>query len=160
MLSLSLLQSSVSLATGDRRSKIEKHVVISVRSNLTKKVQQSFLNQSLDPPVQNSWIRPCQPTNKHYLKWPNERPGHLFNLRPGSKRGCLIDRRRLKERRVYSHNCDKLNKSNMPSAKILSRSSKPQHRCQNASSGLLCCHCESIPTLNLILDKMKYAKPC
>ena len=68
MLSLSLLQSSVSLATGDRRSKIEKHVVISVRGNLTKKVQQSFLNQSLDPPVQNSWIRPCQPTNKHYLK--------------------------------------------------------------------------------------------
>jgi len=46
-----------------------------------KKVQQSFLNQSLDPPIQNSWIRPCQPTNKHYLKWPNERPGHLFNLR-------------------------------------------------------------------------------
>ena len=24
-----------------------------------KKVQQSFLNQSLDPPIKNSWIRPC-----------------------------------------------------------------------------------------------------
>ena len=30
-----------------------------------------------------------------------------------SKRGRLIDRRRLKERGVYSHNCNKLNKTNM-----------------------------------------------
>ena len=47
----------------------------------------------------------------------------------------------------------------MPSAKILSRSSKPQHRCQNPSSGLLCCHCESIPDfeLNIRQDKIRKA---
>ena len=42
-------QNSISRANGDRRSQIEKHVVVSVRSNLPQKVQQSFLNQSLDP---------------------------------------------------------------------------------------------------------------
>ena len=30
----------------------------------------------------------------------------------------FIDRRRLKERGLYSHNCNKLNKTNMLSAKI------------------------------------------
>ena len=39
-------QSSISRANGDRRLQIEKHVVLSVRSNLPRKVQQSFLNQS------------------------------------------------------------------------------------------------------------------
>ena len=46
------LQSSISRANNDRRSQIEKRVVVSVRSNYNlpqKKVQQSFLNQSLDP---------------------------------------------------------------------------------------------------------------
>ena len=56
-----------------RCSQIEKHVVVSTFSTATggrgcggvichKKVQQSFLNQSLDPPlppIKNSWIRPC-----------------------------------------------------------------------------------------------------
>ena len=36
----------------------------------------------------------------------------------GSKRGRLIDRKRLKERGVYSHNCSKLNKTNMLSAPL------------------------------------------
>ena len=72
----------------------------------------------------------------------------------------LIDRRRLEERGVHSHNCNKLNKTNMLSAKISRefnnsgistpsvdtsrrsrdpyRSFKSQHRCQNPRSGLLC----------------------
>ena len=54
---------------------------------------------------------------------------------------------RLKERGVYSHNCNKLNKSYMLLAKISrefknSQISRPeiksQHRCQNPRSGLLC----------------------
>ena len=75
----------------------------------------------------------------------------LFNIRGP----C---RRPLKERGVYSHNCNKLNKNNMTSAKIpnqrvinsgISASSvdmsrnpydsfKSQNRCQNPRSGLLC----------------------
>lgn len=35
----------------DRRSQIERHVVVSVRSSLPQNVQQSFLNQSLYPQV-------------------------------------------------------------------------------------------------------------
>ena len=35
-----------------------------------------------------------------------------------------------------------------------------QHQCQNPHSGLLCCHRQSIFTLNLTLNKMKYARPC
>ena len=54
---------------------------------------------------------------------------------------------RLRERGVYFHNCNKLNRSYMLSAKIsrefknsqISRLEiKSQHRCQNPRSGLLC----------------------
>ena len=53
----------------------------------------------------------------------------------------------LKERGVYSHSCDKLNKSYVLSAKISREFKnsqiscleiKSQHRCQNPRSGLLC----------------------
>ena len=37
--------------------------------------------------------------------------GGLFNFR-GLSGGVLIDKRRLKERGVYSHNCNKLKKTN------------------------------------------------
>ena len=48
---------------------------------------------------------------------------HLINARGvylilGVQAGCLIDRKLLKEGGVYSHNCDKFNKTNMISAKI------------------------------------------
>ena len=86
----------------------------------------------------------------------------LFNFRGPS--GGVRDKRRLKERGVYSHNCNKLNKTNMLSAKILrefqnSGISTPsidtsQGRleiqialsnpnidgCQNPRLGSLCCH--------------------
>ena len=42
----------------DRRSQIEKYVVVSVRSSLPPNVQQSFLNQSLDPHVPSNQKRP------------------------------------------------------------------------------------------------------
>ena len=44
-----------------QRSQIEKHVVVSSGKSVIchKKVQQSFLNQSLDPPLKYSWIRLC-----------------------------------------------------------------------------------------------------
>ena len=73
-----------------------------------------------------------------------------------------MDKRRLKERGVYSRGFNKLNKTNMLSVKIsrefensriftpsidTSRPSRDpyrpfifQHRCQNARSGSLCCH--------------------
>ena len=41
---------------------------------------------------------------------------HLFNFRGPRRRGG-IGRGHLKMRGVYSHNCDKLNKTNMLSAK-------------------------------------------
>ena len=43
--------------------------------------------------------------------------GHLFQFK-WSKRGRLIDRRRFKERGVYTHDCSKLNKTNMLPEKI------------------------------------------
>ena len=60
-------QSSISCANGDRRSQIKKQVVVSAFSETGvregggcggevichKNVQQSFLNQSLDPPQKN-----------------------------------------------------------------------------------------------------------
>ena len=50
MIGLPLLAKQ-SRSNGDRRSQIEKHVIVSVRSNMPKKAQQSFLNQMLDPPI-------------------------------------------------------------------------------------------------------------
>ena len=41
----------------------------------------------------------------------NARGEGLFNFR-GLSGGVLIDKRRLKERGVYSHNCNKLKKTN------------------------------------------------
>ena len=43
-----------------------------------------------------------------YRKRPNKRPGRL-SLIIGFKEGRLIERSCLKERDVYSHNCNKLN---------------------------------------------------
>ena len=75
-------------------------------------------------------------------------------------------RRPLKGKGVYSHNCNKLNKNNMTSAKISNErvinsgisalsvdtsrnpygSFKSQNRCQNPRSGLLCLQRQSILT--------------
>ena len=62
-------QSSISRANGDRRSQaFEKHVAVAVSSTLPQKTNKqtkknktekhAFLDQSLDPPIKNSWIRP------------------------------------------------------------------------------------------------------
>ena len=55
-----------------------------------------------------------------------------------------MDRRRLKERGVYSHNCNKLNKTNMLSAEIskeFKNSGIPTPSIiDNPLVGLLCCH--------------------
>ena len=53
-----------------------------------------------------------------YCQWPNKFPGRLFNFR-GPKGAFTIDRRHLKKIGVFSYNCNKLNKTNMLSAKIL-----------------------------------------
>ena len=50
-----------------------------------------------------------------YRKGPNRHPGYLFNFRV---RGWLIPRRRVKERGVPSHNCNKLTKTNVLLQKI------------------------------------------
>jgi len=98
----------------------------------------------------------------------------------GSKRGCLIERKRLKERGAYSHNCNRLNKTNMLSAKLsrefwnsgistllidTPRSSRDpyrsfksgQHRCQNPRSELLRCHRQSILALTFQQDHTQKA---
>ena len=57
-------------ASGDRRSQaFEEHVAVAVSSTLRQKKNKqtnkqnktekhAFLDQSLDPPIKNSWIRP------------------------------------------------------------------------------------------------------
>ena len=62
---------------------------------------------------------------------PSKRTGHLFNFR-GPSGEHLIDRRRLKERGVYSHNCNNLNKTNLLSAKIF-------YQCKSAFTGNCTC---------------------
>ena len=124
-------------------------------------------------------LHPLQPRRQGVFPWLWRRGGKctvndLIKARgQGSKRG------RLKEKGVYSHYCNKLIKTNMLSAKTSrelknsgicdpsistsrpsrdpNRSFKSRHRCQNPRSGLLCCHRQSILTLNLALDKTKYA---
>ena len=46
-----------------------------------------------------------------YRKWRNKRPGRLFNVKSPSGGVQSIGSMRLKERGVYSHNCNKLNES-------------------------------------------------
>ena len=80
--------------------------------------------------------------------------GRLFNVR--GPEGALNRRGAgVKKRGVYSHNCNKLNKTHMLSAKIsrefknggkstrlvdTSRPSRDPRLCQNPRP-LLCCHC-------------------
>ena len=54
-------QSSISRANGDRRSQIEKHAVVSVRSNLPQKslVNSPFWTKVWTPPISISWFRLC-----------------------------------------------------------------------------------------------------
>ena len=95
-----------------------------------------------------------------YRKWPNKWNARGVYLILGI---LAFNRwRRLKERGVHSHNCNKLNETNMLSAKISRefnnsgistpsidtsrrsrdrfRSFKSQHRCQNPHTLLLCYH--------------------
>ena len=119
-----------------------------------------------------------------YRKWPtcNKRLGASISFKE-SKKGRSIDRKRLKDRGVYSQNYKKHSRSNKLLEKIsrelkiaeyplhqllrLGRQeihialSQSQHRCQNSRSGIMCCHRQSILTLNLTLNnKTKYTKPC
>ena len=63
-----------------------------------KKVQQSFLNQSLDPPIKSSWIRPCcahlMPENQYLVT--------SSLLRRGS-RWVSPSKRPLRRRESYLH---------------------------------------------------------
>ena len=76
----------------------------------TRKKFSFWHNKSINEQAwgQDGWI---------YRKRPNKRPGRLLNFF-GSKWGRLIHTRRLKEKGVYTHNSNKLNKTNMLSAKI------------------------------------------
>ena len=59
-----------------------------------------------------------------YREWFDRRPGHLFNFCYTSK-GKKINRRSLKEKGVYSHNCNKLYKTkNTPPVNILPQKKK------------------------------------
>ena len=100
-----------------------------------------------------------------------KRPKRLCNFRSPS-RDCLIDSRRLfiavtssTKRICFRQKIPREFKNSGISTPSIdtSRSSgdfKSQHRCQNPRSGLLCCHRQSIHTLNLTLSKIKYANPC
>ena len=106
---------------------------------------------SLRMPFPFRWSHPTDASitvtieiNSSTVNYPYKRPGCQFNFRG------------------QSHNCNKLNKTNMLSTKISRkfknsvistpsidtsrpsrdpyRSFKSQHRCQNLCSGLLCCH--------------------
>ena len=64
---LGTLEWSVRLgATGDRRSQLEKHVAVCVRSNLPQKSSTVLCEPKFGPspppphpPIKNFWIRPC-----------------------------------------------------------------------------------------------------
>ena len=57
--------SSISCATGDRSSQIEKRVLVSMRRNLPQKISKVFYEPKFGPtpppppPIKNFWIRPC-----------------------------------------------------------------------------------------------------
>ena len=78
-------QSSIFRVNGDRRSEIEKHVVVSVRSDLPQKSSTVLSEPKIGPPIKYSWIRPCcahlMPENQSLVTSTKWFCGHTLSAR-------------------------------------------------------------------------------